>query len=149
MTDVLTQGYPLLRALHFMSFICWMAALFYLPRLFVYHSQATLGGEHSQALKIMEAKLARFIMTPAMLATFLFGGALALVPGVLSSPSGWFHAKLVCVLALAGFHGFLVRTVKRFDADERPLSEKKFRLLNEVPTLLMVLIVIFVVMKPF
>ncbi len=149
MTDFLSQTYQYLRILHFISFICWMAALFYLPRLFVYHSVAKIGGEHSEALKVMERKLGRFIMTPAMLATFVFGGTLACVPGVLASPSGWFHAKLFCVFLMAGFHGFLMKMIKCFFADERPFSEKKFRVLNEVPTVLMIIIVILVVLKPF
>lgn len=147
--DFLAEYYQLLRALHFIALISWMAAIFYLPRLFVYHSRALIGGEHSEALKIMEHKLARVIMTPAMISTFIFGLALAMVPGVLAPPSGWFHAKLVCVLLMAGFHGFLVKSMRRFKQDERPYSEKTFRFLNEVPTVLMILIIILVVFKPF
>lgn len=147
--DFLAEYYQVLRAFHFISLISWMAALFYLPRLFVYHSQARVGGEHSEALKVMEVKLSRVIMTPAMIATFVFGLSLAFVPGVLSSPSGWFHAKFFCVLLMAGFHGFLIKSIKQFQRDERPLSERAFRYLNEVPTILMILIVFLVVLKPF
>lgn len=147
--DFLAEYYQVLRAFHFISLISWMASIFYLPRLFVYHSRAMVGGEHSEALKVMELKLSRIIMTPAMLATFFFGGALAFVPGVLVSPSGWFHAKFLCVLLMAGFHGFLIKSIKQFQRDERPLSEKIFRCLNEVPTILMILIVFLVVFKPF
>lgn len=147
--DFLAEYYQFLRAFHFISLISWMAAIFYLPRLFVYHSRAKIGGEHSEALKVMELKLSRIIMTPAMVATFVFGLLLALVPGVLASPSGWFHAKFLCVLIMAGFHGFLIKSLKRFQRDERPFSEKIFRYLNEVPTVLMILIVFLVVFKPF
>lgn len=147
--DFLADVYPFLRACHFISLISWMAGLFYLPRLFVYHSSAHLGGEHSETLKVMEKKLARVIMTPSMILTFVFGMLLAIVPGVLAAPSGWFHAKLLCVLILSGFHGFLIRMMACFARDERPLSEKAFRYLNEVPTVLMILIVFLVVLKPF
>lgn len=149
MRDFLTQYYLPMKALHWIFIISWMAALLYLPRLFVYHSDAPLKGELSQTLKIMERRLARFIMTPAMLGAFLLGGLLFLTPGVVSHGAKWFHLKFLCVIILAGFHGFLIATMKRFERDERPLSAKAFRFLNEVPTFLMIIIVFLVVIKPF
>lgn len=147
--DFLLEYYHVLKSLHIISFVAWMAGLFYLPRLFVYHAQATVGSELSQTLKVMEYKLLKYIMNPAMIATFTFGILLAFVPGVVGHGSGWFHAKIVFVLVLAGVHGYFAKTVRIFAADQNKKSHKFFRVLNEIPTLCLILIVFFVVMKPF
>lgn len=145
----LAENYLAIKALHIVCVISWMAALFYLPRLFVYHREAIVGGELSTTLKVMELRLSRIIMTPAMILTFLFGGLLIFVPGVLVKPFGWFHAKFLLVLVLAAYHGYLIRFMKCFARDERPHNHKFFRVLNEVAPILMILIVFLVVMKPF
>lgn len=149
LTLFLAQHYLAIKALHIICVISWMAALFYLPRLFVYHREAAVGGELSNTLKVMEVRLSRIIMTPAMILTFVFGGLLMFVPGVLGAPRGWFHTKLFLVLLMAAYHGIMIGFMKRFARDERPHNHKVFRLLNEVAPILMILVVFLVVMKPF
>jgi putative membrane protein len=141
--------YPWLKALHIVSVVAWMAGLFYLPRLFVYHAGAEPGSESSELFKTMERRLLRGIMLPAIAATWLFGILLALTPGVVDWREGWFHAKLVLVVAMTVFQYLLGRWRLEFAADRRPHSERFFRVANEAPTLLLVLIVILVVVKPF
>jgi protoporphyrinogen IX oxidase len=136
-----------LKALHIMAFTAWMAGLWYLPRLFVYHSQVAVGSEASEKYKVMERRLLRGITTPAMLATIAFGVALGIVQGQWSA--GWLQLKTALVLVLAGVHGALARYLKAFAADRRPGSERFFRWLNELPTLLFVAIVLVVVFRPF
>jgi putative membrane protein len=136
-----------LKALHILAFIAWMAGLLYLPRLFVYHCQVAPGTEASDKFKIMERRLLRAITTPAMVATLLFGVSLGIVQGQWSE--GWLHVKLLLVLGLAAAHGFMARYVKAFAADQRPQSETWFRWFNEIPTVLLVGIVLLVVFKPF
>jgi putative membrane protein len=136
-----------LRALHIMAFAAWMAGLWYLPRLFVYHSQVAVGSEASEKYKVMERRLLRGITTPAMAATLLFGILLAIVQG--QWDEGWLHAKTALVVGLAASHGVMARNVKSFAADRRPASERTFRWFNEVPTLLFIAIVLLVVFKPF
>lgn len=133
------------KALHIMAVIAWMAGLFYLPRLYVYHASASEGGETSQTFKVMEAKLLRMIMNPAMIAAWVFGLALWIGWGA----GAWMHAKFALVLAMSGYHGFLAKLRKDFELDANTRPEKFFRLINEIPTLLMVVIVILVVVKPF
>lgn len=135
------------KALHLISMVAWMAGMLYLPRLFVYHAGAAPGAEPSESFKVMERRLLRAIMTPAMVATWGFGLWLAVITQAWSAP--WFHAKLALVLALSGIHGMLAGQVRRFGRDERPHAAGFYRLLNEVPTLLLVGIVILVVVKPF
>jgi len=135
-----------LKALHIMAFAAWMAGLWYLPRLFVYHSQTAPGSEASARYQVMERRLLRGIATPAMVATLLFGITLGIVQGQWSE--GWLHAKTALVVLLAASHGMMVRYVKAFAADQRPASERSFRWFNEVPTVLFVAIVILVVFKP-
>lgn len=139
--------YQILKALHIISFTAWMAGMFYLPRLFVYHVGAERGGELSETLKIMERKLLRYIINPAMILTFAFGIWLMMITEPWSG--GWFHAKVTLVLLLAGFHGACARWRKDFAADANTKSEKFFRWANEVPTVLLILIVFLVVLKPF
>jgi protoporphyrinogen IX oxidase len=136
-----------LKALHIVAFTAWMAGLWYLPRLFVYHSQVASGTEASEKYKVMERRLLRGITTPAMLMAIALGVALGVVQGQWTA--GWLHLKTALVLALAGVHGALARYVKAFAADRRPASERFFRWLNELPTLLFVAIVLVVVFRPF
>jgi putative membrane protein len=139
--------YEWLKALHLVAVISWMAGLLYLPRLFVYHCTAEPGSRQSETFKVMERRLLRFIMNPAMIATWLLGLWLAWQGGWFAAP--WLHAKLALVLALSGFHGLLARSVKDFAADKNRRSPKFYRLINEIPTVLMILIVILAVVKPF
>ena len=136
-----------LRALHIMAFAAWMAGLWYLPRLFVYHSQVAVGSEASEKYKVMERRLLRGITTPAMLATLLLGIVLGFLQGQWTE--GWLHAKTALVLGLAASHGYMARTVRSFAADQRPGSERTFRWFNEVPTVLFIGIVVLVVFQPF
>ena len=136
-----------LKAVHIMSVIAWMAALFYLPRLFVYHTEAAVGSQQSETFKVMERRLAKAIMTPAMIAVWVTGPLLAYGFEEFSSP--WLHAKIALVLAMSGLHGYLLGCVRRFANDENTKSGKFFRVINEIPTVLMAAIVILVVVKPF
>ena len=136
-----------LKALHIMAVISWMAGLFYLPRLMVYHANAEIGSSQSETFKIMERRLLKAIMTPAMIASWVFGLSAAYSYGFFSD--GWLHAKLVIVFFLSGFHGRLAGHVRAFAQDENSHSARYYRIINEVPTLAMVAIVILVVMKPF
>lgn len=149
MIDSLADHYLFLKSCHIIFVICWMAALFYQPRLYVYHTTATPGSELYTTLCTMERKLARIIMTPAMILTFISGILLLMVPGILASPMGWIHAKGLFVFILAGYHGFLIRCMKLFEANQNQYSQRFYRVINEVPTLFMILIVFLVVMKPF
>jgi putative membrane protein len=145
----LAHLYPWTKALHLIALIAWMAGLLYLPRLFVYHCQAQPGSQTSELFKVMEYRLYRFIMTPAMLATFLFGIILALTPGLVDWHAGWFYVKLIAVLLLTGTHGMMSRWRKDFLADRNRHPQKFFRIMNEVPTALMLVAVIMVVVQPF
>ncbi len=149
MEDGLIEFYAWIKALHILSVIAWMAGMLYLPRLYVYHCDAAPGGEASEMLKVMERRLLRAIINPAMLAAFLFGGLLLLTPQLVDWSTGWIYAKLALVLAMSGFHGFLSRWRKDFLEDRNPRSAKFYRRANEVPTVLMIGIVILVVVKPF
>ena len=135
-----------LKALHIMAFAAWMAGLWYLPRLFVYHSQVAAGSEASEKYKIMERRLLRGIATPAMIATLGFGIALATRQEQWSA--GWLHAKTALVVLLALSQGVMAWFVREFAADRRPASERSFRWFNEVPTLLFIGIVILAVLQP-
>jgi len=140
--------YEWIKALHVISIIAWMAGMLYLPRLFVYHTQAPAGSIQSETFKIMERRLMKAIINPAMVATFVFGIWLVVLnPGWLSQ--GWLHGKLLLVLGLAAMHGMMSRWRKDFEADRNTKSERFFRIANEAPTLLMIGIVILVVVKPF
>jgi putative membrane protein len=135
-----------LKALHIIGFTAWMAGLWYLPRLFVYHSQVAVGSGAADKYKIMERRLLRAIATPAMIATMVFGLALATVQGQWSA--GWLHAKLTLVALLALSHVLMARFVREFAADRRPASERTLRWFNEVPTVLFIGIVILAVFQP-
>jgi putative membrane protein len=141
--------YLWIKALHVISVIAWMAAQLYLPRLFVYHCEAPVGSPQSETFKVMERRLLKAIMNPAMIATWIFGIAMiALNPDLLKG-QGWLHAKLTLVLILSGVHGVLSKYVRLFANDANTKPQKFFRILNEVPTLLMIGIVILVIVRPF
>ena len=139
--------YLWLKALHVIAIIAWMAGMLYLPRLFVYHCAAEKGSVQSETFKVMERRLLKAIINPAMIAAWILGIVLAWQGGWLTS--GWLHAKLALVLALSALHGVLVRHVKAFAADRNTRPARYFRILNEVPTVLMIGIVILVIVKPF
>jgi protoporphyrinogen IX oxidase len=136
------------KALHVISVIAWMAGMLYLPRLFVYHADAEKGSIQSETFKIMERRLYRGITTPAMLATWIFGLAMVF-GGMVDWSQGWPYLKAVFVLGLSGFHGFLGRNLRNFANDSNTKSGKFFRAINEIPTLLMIVIVVAVIVKPF
>ena len=140
--------YLWVKALHVISIIAWMAGLLYLPRLFVYHAAATPGSEASETFKVMERRLLRAIMNPAMIAAWIFGlWMISIAPTWLQH--GWLHAKLLFVLGLTATHMMMARWRKDFEADRNTRPQRFFRIWNEVPTLLMIGIVIFVIVKPF
>ncbi len=147
--DTVTLYYTL-KMIHIISFVAWMAGMFYLPRLYVYHADAPIGGELSETLKVMERRLLRAIINPAMISTFVFGIWLIIeVYGDSLRQAGWLHAKLTLVLVMAGLHGFLARCRKQFAADTNAYSAKFYRVINEVPTVLLIAIVYLAVFKPF
>lgn len=146
--DALQPAYEVFKALHIVAVIFWMAGMLYLPRLFVYHHGATPGGELETALLKQEKNLNRIIMGPALIAVWLFAGLMIAINPALFS-QGWFHAKLVLVIALSGVHGFYAASVKRFARGERPRTERFWRIMNEVPAIAAILIVILAVVKPF
>jgi putative membrane protein len=139
--------YLWIKALHVIAVISWMAGMLYLPRLFVYHCEAQKGSIQSETFKIMERRLLKAIINPAMIATWVLGIILAWQGEWFTS--GWLHAKILFVLILSGVHGFLSKTVKVFAADRNTRPAKFYRMINEVPTVLMILIVILVIVKPF
>lgn len=141
--------YLWIKALHLISVISWMAALFYLPRLFVYHVDIADQKKTSALFKTMEGRLMRIIMTPAMIATWGFGiWMLVLFPEIMTS-GGWMHAKLTLVVFMTIFHHVLIWHRKQFLNDKNTKSGRYFRVLNEVPTLLMIAIVVLAIVKPF
>ena len=140
--------YLWIKALHIISMFCWFAGLFYLPRLFVYHAQSadTISQER---FSVMERKLYRGIMGPAMIATLIFGGALIYLNPSIFSSGAWIHAKLTLVVLLIGYHHMCGAQVKRFARGENTRSHVFYRWFNEVPVLILLAIVILVVVKPF
>jgi protoporphyrinogen IX oxidase len=149
MQEFITAHYDWFKALHVISVISWMAGLLYLPRLFVYHADADKGSELYETLTIMERRLLRFIMNPAMIATWLFGACLLWSNWNVFSHQGWLHVKLTMVVLLTGFHHALAKWRKKFFKNENTKTAKFFRRINEIPTLLMIIIVIMVIVKPF
>ena len=144
------EWYFWVKALHIMSVISWMAGMFYLPRLFVYHAErGTKGSELSETLKIMERKLMRAIINPAMFATWTFGLIMVFTTGVIDWGQIWPWVKAASVLVMSGFHGWLSARRKEFERDENTRNGRAYRLANEVPTVLMIIIVIMVIVKPF
>ena len=141
--------YPWIKSLHLISLIAWMAGLLYLPRLFVYHCDTAPGSIESERFKVMELRLHKQIMTPAMIATWLFGLLLAATPGIIDWSAGWWHVKLTAVILMSGVHGVLSARRRAFLEDRNTKSQRYFRIINEVPAVLMVIIVVMVIVKPF
>ncbi len=146
--DFLAGAYPWTKAMHIMSVISWMAGLFYLPRLFVHHTEQVTSGEKADEIfAMMETKLLRLIMNPAMIATWIFGLMLVFTPGIVDWSMVWPWTKAAAVLIMTWFHHWLAKRRKDFIRGENSLSGKHYRMMNEVPTLLMVVIVLSVVVK--
>ncbi|WP_419907087.1 protoporphyrinogen oxidase HemJ [Hoeflea sp.] len=141
------QLYEWIKAVHVIAIISWMAGLLYLPRLFVYHSETEVGTEQSETFKVMEARLYKVIMTPAMVVAWLLG--LWLAYEGFGFNAIWLWLKIAAVLALSAVHDYLGRAVRSFAADKREHAARHWRLINEVPTVLMIFIVIMVIVKPF
>lgn len=139
--------YEWIKAFHIMAVIAWMAALLYLPRLMVYHAEAPAGSAQSDTFKVMERRLLKGIMTPSMIVTWVLG--LYLAWSAFAFKGGWLHGKILLVLVLSGIHGYLAGRVRAFAEDRNDKSPKFYRIINEVPAVLMALIVILVVVKPF
>jgi putative membrane protein len=147
---VLAAIYPWTKALHIVSVIAWMAGLLYLPRLFVYHAERGMTpGRMSDTFKIMERKLLKLIMNPASIATWVFGLMLVFTPGIVDWTQGWVHAKAVLVVAMTAYHHLLVRWWLDFSEDRNRKSGRFYRVVNEVPAVLMIGIVVMVVVRPF
>ncbi len=147
MRSILLSYYPWLTAGHLLAVIAWMAAMFYLPRLFVYHTMAKPGGEADGLFKTMEMKLQRIIMTPAMIAAWVFGLTMVYAnPALLTL--GWFHVKITAVVLMSGAHGLFCKFRKDFATDNNQRSEKFYRIINEVPTVLLIVILIAALVKP-
>ena len=139
--------YEWAKAIHVIAVISWMAGMFYLPRLFVYHCAAASGSAQSETFKVMERRLLKFIINPAMMVTWIVGLWLMWDGGWYTA--GWFHAKFTLVLIMSGVHGILARRLRDFRDDRNTRSARYYRVLNEIPTVLMVAIVILVIVKPF
>ncbi|MGE4313729.1 MAG: protoporphyrinogen oxidase HemJ [Pseudobdellovibrionaceae bacterium] len=148
MQDFLLTHYLSLKALHVISIIAWMAGMFYLPRLFAYHAESTYGSEQELTFRVMERRLLRIIINPAMIASWLFGG-LMIVANPTLMDGGWLHVKLTCVIVLSALHGLFARWRKQLEKAPSTHSAKFYKIWNEVPTVLMVIIVFMVILKPF
>lgn len=148
MSEFLMQHYLWLKALHIIAMVAWMAGMFYLPRLFAYHAESSVGYDKAETFKVMERRLLRIIMNPAMIATWLFGILMVVAnPDIVQG--GWFHAKFALVLGMSALHGVFSKWRKVFERDENKRPPKFYKIWNEVPTVLMIIIVILVVVKPF
>jgi protoporphyrinogen IX oxidase len=145
--DTLTLLYPWLKAAHLIFVIFWMAGLFMLPRFFVYHQESPVGSEEDRKWIDREARLRKIILNPALVIVWVLG--LVLAYQISAFKEGWFHAKLLMVLALSGYHGWMIGYAKKLARGQRTLSDKKLRLLNEVPGIATAVIVILVIVKPF
>ncbi len=146
--DFLLDWYPWLKVGHLFADFAWMAGIFYLPRLYVYHSQVAVGSDQSALFMKMERLLLRAIMNPAMVAAWVFGGLLAATPGVVDWGAGWFYLKALGFCGVTAVHHHLALARKDFAADERRHSERYWRLMNEAPTLLLLLILVMVFVRP-
>jgi protoporphyrinogen IX oxidase len=147
--DLLASLYPWTKSLHIVSVIAWMAGLLYLPRLFVYHADAAAGSDKSETFKLMERRLLRGIMNPAMISTYVFGGLVAATPGIVDWGAFWIWTKLSLVAVLTVAHHMMAAWWKDFAADRNRRPARFYRIVNEVPTALMIAIVLLVVAKPF
>lgn len=149
MSGLLLAAYPWVKSFHVIAVIAWMAGMLYLPRLFVYHCETEPGSAESERFKVMERRLLKQIINPAMIAAFIFGLILAATPGVIAWQAWWWRIKLAALIGMFGFHGFLVRWRRDFLEDRNRHQQRFFRLANEVPAVLMIVIVFMVVAKPF
>ena len=149
MFDFLAPLFLWIKALHVISVIAWMAGLLYLPRLFVYHCDAPPGSEMSERFKVMEYRLFRFIMGSAMHGAWTFGILMMLTPGVIDWQAGWWHVKLTMALVMTGLHVLFGRWTKDFRHDRKRRPQKHYRIANELPTVVMIVIVIMVIVRPF
>lgn len=139
-----------IKALHVISVIAWMAGMLYLPRLYVYHCDAAPGTPASEMLKVMERRLLKAIINPAMIASFLFGGLLLATPGLIDWSAGWIWVKLfLVVIGMGGLHGAFARWQRDFAADRNRRPARFYRFANEAPTLILIVVVILVIVKPF
>ena len=145
----LSDWYPWILSGHIISIIAWMAGMFYMPRLFAYHAEAEVGSDKSETFKLMERRLLRAIINPAMIAAWIFGILLVLTPGIVDWAMGWPWVKATIVLAMSGLHGLLSRWRRQFASDRNIHTTRFYKLINEVPTVMMIVIVIMVVAKPF
>ena len=145
----MAEFYLWFKWLHIVSVMSWMAALLYLPRLFVYHAEVDAGSPQAETFKVMERRLYKAIMTPAMLASWFFGVALIFSLDIDLASDFWIWAKLLLVFVLSGFHGHLGKIRRQFEQDEVPQTARYFRIINEVPTVIMLVVVFLVVFKPF
>lgn len=141
------RAYDWVKAVHVIAVISWMAGMLYLPRLFIYHCDAEPGSRQSETFKVMEQRLLKFIINPAMMVSWVLGLWLGWSAGWFAAP--WFHAKLAAVLAMSGVHGYFSSAVRAFAEDRNTHPARFWRMMNEVPTVLMIAIVILVVVKPF
>ena len=146
--DLLSDLYPWIKAFHVISMVAWMAGMFYLPRLFVYHTDLRAGTAESERFKVMEYRLLKQIINPAMVATWLFGTTLVLTPDVIDWSAGWWQVKFASVWLMAGYHGLLVLWQRAFQDDRNTHSQRFYRIANEAPTILLAVIVIMVIVRP-
>ncbi len=149
MSDGFQTYYLWIKSIHLFSVISWGAGLFYLPRLFVYHSQVPLESGRDEMLKTMEKRLLKIIVTPSMLGVFLTGLVLILTPGVVDLKSGWLQLKLFLVCCLCAYHGMCAKYVFQFFKGQNTRDHKFYRLFNEIPPLIFLIIVVLVIVKPF
>ena len=141
------MSYEIIKSLHILSVISWMVGLLYLPRLFVYHSQVQVGSVQAEIFKVMERRLLRAIMTPAMIASFIFGiWLISLNYGLVYET--WFQIKFIAVIFMGGIHGKLSKMRRSLENDEKPSSSREYKIWNEIPTVLMIIIVVMAVVKP-
>jgi protoporphyrinogen IX oxidase len=147
--NFLTTLYPWIKSFHVISVVAWMSGLLYLPRLFVYHCDTIPGSTDSERFKVMEYRLFKQITNPAMMATWTFGILLVLTPGVIDWSAGWWHVKLTCVVLMSGFHDAMSKWRREFMEDRNTRSQKFYRIANEVPAILLIVIVIMVIARPF
>jgi protoporphyrinogen IX oxidase len=146
---VLSLVFPWIKAFHVIAMVAWMAGMLYLPRLYVYHCETVPGSVESERFKVMERRLLKQIINPAMIATWTFGVLMVLTPGVIDWGWHWWQVKLTAVILLSGFHGMLSRWRRDFLVDRNTRPQRFYRIANEVPTLLLVIIVVMVIVRPF
>ncbi len=149
MYDFLIVNWDWLRALHIISVIAWMAGMLYLPRIFIYHVDAKIGSDKSETFKIMERRLLRYIINPAMISTWIFGGLMLYINWEMFKSMPWMHAKLLFVVLMTALHHIYLKHMKLFALDRNEKPTRYFRILNEIPTLFMIIIVILAVVEPF